>query len=362
MVDRDNMNLLNKSEKKLLSIMLASSQPQQMKAFLQNIEQTIANPDTVEVLVLIDENDDTMVTMLDAASKNYRFEVKYIPTPSLPGRDKLCDGYLQLLALSNQNSYFLQFLNDAVRFQTNDWDQVLANYVQFYDDHVFRLKASKHRYHNYYSHHECSANPASYSIMTRVWVEMAGRPLDGCSVESWHQHIDYHLGQTEGINAIPGLFRSVPIHDINLLSADQSPPDARRASEELWRLSHVDAQQAFRRIATHMAAFVWVKNKGLEHFEIHDDIKIEKFNIKDKSTELYIKDFYYHLSAWNIMRENFLFLMKAVRRKSQELQIAFTHPSDQHGNRAVRLGVLRLAKLLAPFMPRSESTPRFRQR
>lgn len=335
---------------KLLSIITASNRPHNMRGFLENLNQTVDNRNCFELLVKIDEGDDVMLALMEEAVNTYDFEIRFIQTPRLDGYYTLHHGYQQLFEMSDKQTYFIFPVNEEVRFRTQGWDSILATYVKLYDDDFFRLKISRLKHRNYYTVHDCGPTPENYPFMTRKWMELAGGIGDCWGPDGWHQYIDYHLGLMEGINGIPGIFRSIPINDI-LISGEEAGKELKpetirirshRIFQEWWRMYRTEAQQEFRRIAVRMMAYVWAKNENLKSFDVIDNRKIKSFSVRDKSDNEIKKVFYYHLSATYIRMENFRFLIKMARRNSIGSLKAYMDPSY-----GPKRGPLRLLNVLA---------------
>lgn len=320
---------------KLLTIISASNRPHNMEGFLNNLQETLQDPSVIELLVKIDEGDTAMESLMAEAVTKYPFEIRYIKTPRLDGYYTLHYGYQQLFEMSNKETYFIFPVNEEVRFKTKGWDAVLANYIKFFPDDLFRLKISRLKFRNYYSFHDCGPTPENYPFLTRKWMELAGGIGDCWGPDGWHQYIDFHLGQTEGINGIPGMFRSVPIHDILIggeeagkeLTPQQIKVRSHRIFQEWWRMYSTAKQQEFRRIATRMFAYCWARNEGYEKFEIIEDDKVKKYTIQEATQGILPKIFYYHLSPNYIRFENFRFLLRMARCNSVGFLTAFIFPS-----------------------------------
>jgi hypothetical protein len=360
--------------KKLLTIIVASNRPHQMKGFLENLSQTVKDHTTIEVLVKIDIGDTTMQALMDEAIITCPFDVRYIQTPRLDGYYTLHIGYQQLFLQSNPETYFIFPVNEEVRFKTKGWDLILADYIKFFPDDLFRLKISRLKFRNYYTHHDCGPTPENYPFFSRKWMELAGGVGDCWGPDGWHQFVDYHLGQTEGIDSISGHFRSVPIHDIQIegeeagkeLTKEQIKIRTLRICQEWWRMYSIKAQQEFRRIAQQMAVYIWAKHKKIENFSIMENKKQKYFWIEDHDRhERYEKVFYYHLSSTYICLENFSFLIKMARRNSLGFLKAYILPS--HGqnkglmkwsNRVVRSNIVLIAIFLSFFISKNETVPK----
>lgn len=362
------------THKKLLTIIAASNRPHNMRGFLDNLRETVIDFSSIEVLVKIDEGDSVMQSLMEDALNTYPFLIRYIQTPRLDGYYTLHLGYQQLFEMSDKATYFIFPVNEEVRFKTKGWDRVLSNYIKLFPDDLFRLKISRLKYRNYYSHHDCGPVPENYPFLTRKWMELSGGIGDCWGPDGWHQYIDYHLGQTEGIDDIPGLFRSVPIQDILIggeeagkeLTKEQIKKRSLRICQEWWRMYSTSVQQEFRRLAVQMFAYVWAKHRGLEDFEIIENKKVKKFSIKDNETgKVHKKVFYYHLSAYYIRLENFYFLVKKARYNSVGFLKAYIYPSygPKSGvmkwlNRMVRVNLVILAVFFSFFVSRNDSIPK----
>lgn len=370
------MNPLQHSPQKLVSLILASNRPHQMQKFLDNLQQTIADPTSVEVLIKIDEGDEAMRQLLEEAASKYPFDVRFIQTSRLDGYYTLHVGYQQLFEIAHPESYFFSVLSEEVRFLTKGWDLILKNYVKFFADDLFRLKVSRLRYRYYYSFHDCGPTPENFPFMTRKWLELSGGIGDCWGPDGWHQYIDYHLGLTEGVNGIPGHFRSIPIHDIQLggeeaglnLTPEQSAIRAHRIFQEWWRMYRTEAQQGFRRIATYMATYIWAKHESIDNFEIIEDKSNASFRIVDATTNRSVKVLYYFVSPLHIKINNFFFLVKMNQYGSVGFVQAFLDPSygPKSGfkkwlNKTKRRLLVFIAKAISPYCPKVDSIP-FRSR
>lgn len=358
---------------KLLTIITASNRPHNMRKFFENLKETVEDYSAIEVLTKIDIGDTAMQEVMEEAVNKYEFEIRYLQTPRLDGYYTLHYGYQQLFEMSNPETYFIFPVNEEVRFKTKGWDRVLAGYVKFFDDDFFRLKISRLKNRNYYSFHDSGPTPENYPFATRKWMELAGGIGDCWGPDGWHQYIDFHLGQTQGINSSPGIFRSIPINDILIggeeagkeLTAQQIKIRSHRIFQEWWRMYRTEAQQEFRKIATRMLAYVWAKNEKITEFELIDDPHVTRFRVKDLNTGEFKKDFNYHLSAAYIRIENFRFLVKMARRNSIGFLTAFIYPSygptqgiKKHLNLIMRYSLVLIAVPLSFITADNESFPK----
>lgn len=380
--NKDKSIMQAKKTKKLVSIITASNRPHHMRSFFKNLLETVNDYAAIEVLVKIDEGDHVMRMVLDEAVAQFPYEIRFIQTPRIDGYYTLHYGYQQLFEMSDPDTYFIFPVNEEVRFKTKGWDDVLAKYQHFYADDCFRLKISRLKFRNYYSYHDCGPAPENYPFMTRKWFELAGGIGDCWGPDGWHQYIDYHLGLTEGINGIPGIFRSVPILDILIdgeeagkeLSAEQTLIRSHRIFQEWWRMYRSECQIGFRRIATKMFAYIWAKNENIDHFEIIENTKAKFFSVRDVSSSQIKNNFFYYVSPLSIRFMNYFFLIKMARRNSAGFLRAYIYPSygPRKGlkgwlNFFARYFIVLTAVILSFFVSAQDSVPKgwlykFRQR
>lgn len=346
------------ASKKILTIISASNRPHQLQGFLDNLEEMLAEPSAIEFLIKIDDGDDTMKVLLDAAIKKYSYAIRYIQTPRLDGYYTLHYGYQELFELSDPATYFILPINEEVRFTTKGFEQNLRKYIKLFPDDIFRLKISQLKLRNYYSYHDCGPCPENYPILTRRWLELAEGIGDCWGPDGWHQFLDYHLGVvTTEKQIVPGAFRSVPILDINLsneeagreLTKQQSRVRDRRVCEEWWRMYSPALQQKFRRLATKMYVHIWASNAGLNDFTIVE--KKEKYIFYLLHNGKLVQHFYYYLSPTYIRCKNLGFLLKKSRQDSIGFLKAYIFPAKMPANIFLRYSdrCLRIAIVMAIF-------------
>lgn len=360
--------------KKILSMIMVPHHPHLMKEFLENIKQTVDNLSCIEVLIKIDEEDHVMRALLDDAIQTYRFDIRYLLLPCLKMYDDLPTVYQQLFNIANQDSYYIQIASEEIRFKTQGWDTILNNYIHFFQDDIFRLKIAQHKFRNYYSFHDCGPAADQYAFISRKWLELSGGLGQSSEFSSWHQHIDYHLGQTKGINDIPGLFRSIPMNEIvleedavNKLLSQNNDMTTDDHFQEWSRMYSVKAQQKFRRIATKMLAYIWAKNENLQDFSIKENTFINRVTVIDNKTSNSLKGFFYHVSSFHIRLQNFYFLIKIIRMNRMGFQKAFLEPCLETGRglfgsmkKFYRHQAFCLAKMLSSIITRAESIQKHR--
>ena len=170
-----------------LSIFLATCRPHNIIKFLDNLVETASDPRSFEVLIKIDEGDQTLTEVLENYKKSTSLTIKYLATPKLDGYYSLQVGYNKLLKITHPDSYFCWLLTDEIRLRTTGWDAILKNYIRFYPDDIFRLKLSIFQLKNYLDFYECLPCPDNYAVTTRKWLELTGGWGEFWGPDSWHQ-------------------------------------------------------------------------------------------------------------------------------------------------------------------------------
>lgn len=194
----------------LLSIHLASNRPAQFTEFVENMEATCANKNAYEIIVKIDTEDQVMVARVTELVKKYgEHKIKPLVGARKDGPWSTWEFYNDMFHMTHEKAYFLWNPSDEVRFVTQDWDKVLAKYIAFYKDNIFRLKLSDNRLRNFYHFHEVLGKPDNFPFITKKWMDLCGLWGDCHSPDLFHQAISYYLGKKD-------IFRDIPIFDIEL--------------------------------------------------------------------------------------------------------------------------------------------------
>lgn len=199
--------------KKLLSIQLNSNRPAQLSAYLDNIEETTDRPQDIEVVVNIDIDDDVMKTLLDTQIPKRKFTLKYTQSPRPTSFFDLWKPLNKLLTASDPEAYFLLNISDEMFFLTKGWDTILRKYVGFFPDHIFRLRASRNKFKNYFDRWECNNLQDSIPITTRKWVDIGGDWNPCFGPDSFQQLIAFYLAKDSAFS-YENISRDIPIIDI----------------------------------------------------------------------------------------------------------------------------------------------------
>ena len=206
----------------LLSVHLASNRPDQFTELAHNLYAVSANKNAYEIIVKIDTEDTKMIQCVEALVKQYGEDrIKPLIGPKKLGPWSTWEYYNYMIPMIHPNAYFVWNPSDEVRITTQDWDKVLANYIGFYKDHIFRLKLSDNRLRNFYYFHEVLGSPDNFPFITKKWMDLCALWGDCHSPDLFQQAVSFYLGKQN-------YFRDIPIFDIDLAGIEAGlliPPE-----------------------------------------------------------------------------------------------------------------------------------------
>ncbi len=226
---------------KLISIQLNSNRPAQLAAYFDNIEETADNPSDIEVLVNIDIGNSPMKNLLDNEIPKRKFTLKYIETIRPHSFCDLWKPINNLLEITDPDAYFLLNISDEMFFAEKGWDTLLKKYVGFFPDHLFRLRASRNKFRNYFDRWECSFAQDAIPITTKKWIDVGGDWNPCFGPDSFQQLISFYLSKNGMFNN-ENMLRDVPIIDIKFAG---DVPALGIDPEKEWKHSrdHIKAMQ-----------------------------------------------------------------------------------------------------------------------
>ncbi len=264
----------------LVSLLLCSNRPENLASYFDRLEAVTSNPANVEAVVKIDEGDGESLALVELEKAARPFAIKYLVSARPRGFHELWRSYDQLHALSDPGSYFLAIHNDEVFFRTPGWDEVLARYVGYFDDDIFRLRVSQFRWRNYRDHWECGYAPDSYAFATRQWIDLQDNwaPVEG--PDTFQQLVAYYLSrlswprqmQTQRDIAIPGIELGGEVALVGL--SDTQRIDRVRAGIPGWiRLMSRKTQRAALRRAGLLEAHIRARETDVPAQVVEDPAK-----------------------------------------------------------------------------------------
>jgi hypothetical protein len=183
---------IDSNESLVASIHVCSNRPQQIVTFLEALQNTATQKASFEVLVNIDIDDTKMKRVLDEQIARRPFRIRYI-NQFEGGFYNSHVGYNALVPLRDPKAYFVVLLSDEMLFETQGWDERLREYIGYYPDHFFRVRASRLRFRNYTDYWESGFAPDSICFTTSKW-------LDACvdwgpcfSSDAFQQFVSFYL-------------------------------------------------------------------------------------------------------------------------------------------------------------------------
>ncbi|MCE3237225.1 MAG: PGL/p-HBAD biosynthesis glycosyltransferase [Gammaproteobacteria bacterium] len=297
---------------KLISLQLNSNRPAQLGFYFDNIEETADNPNDIEVLVNIDIGNQGIKNFIENEIPKRKFTLKYIETPKPKSFCDLWQPINKLLEITDPNCYFLLNISDEMLFKTLGWDTLLKKYVGHFPDHLFRLRASRNKFRNYFDRWECSFAQDSIPITTKKWLDVSGNWNPCFGPDSFQQLVSFYLAK-EGMFSNEHLLRDIPVLDIEF-SGDI--PSLGMANDKEWHhhSDHIKAmeicqspkmQLEARRRAILIKANIVAHAQGLSDYSIQDIKSRKEIQIINTKTKAIIEKFDYNVNSLFILLTNY---------------------------------------------------------
>lgn len=306
-----NKEDIHQQHSKLISIQLNSNRPAQLAAYFDNIEETADHPQDIEVLVNIDTNSLPMRSLLESEIPKRKFTLKYVETPRPKSFCDLWEPINTLFEITDPNCYFLLNVSDEMLFAESGWDTTLKKYIGFFPDHLFRLRASRNKFRNYFDRWECSFAQDSIPITTYKWVETGSNWNPCFGPDSFQQLISFYLAK-EGMFSNEQYLRELPVIDIKFLG---DVPAIGIDPEKAWKhcSDHIKAMQICqsykmqleaRRRAILIKANIIAYSKQLHNYEIIDIKSKKQIRIVDKTNNIKLFSYSYKVNWLSITFTN----------------------------------------------------------
>lgn len=296
---------------KLISIQLNSNRPAQLAAYFDNIEETADHPQDIEVLVNIDTGSLPMRSLLESEIPKRKFTIKYVETPRPKSFCDLWEPINTLFEITDPKCYFLLNVSDEMLFAESGWDTTLKKYVGYFPDHLFRLRASRNKFRNYFDRWECSFAQDSIPITTYKWVETGGNWNPCFGPDSFQQLIAFYLAK-EGMFSNEQFLRELPVIDIKFLG---DVPAMGIDPDKAWKhcSDHIKAMQICqsykmqleaRRRAVLIKANIIAYSKQLQNYGIVDIKSKKRIRIADKANNVTLFTYSYKVNWLSISFTN----------------------------------------------------------
>jgi hypothetical protein len=181
-----------------ISIIMASNKPSKLKEFLDSAHATCSVPQNVEFVIGVNREDVEMLEFCEGIDETYDFHFTIIPLDNPEGYFGLGYAYDTCFIASNESSYFIQILNDKLRFVCHEWDLKYLSYKKHFEDDVFVVRTSQNRGKSYQSQTlEALNSPENYRIYTRKMYNLLEGHGDYWSADTWHEPTLILLGEME---------------------------------------------------------------------------------------------------------------------------------------------------------------------
>ena len=273
----------------LVSFNMASNKPENFSDFCGNIQSSSINPTSLEVLVLVDDDDDAMYKCVNRERKKRPFPIKMLSKPP-NGYFNLWSGLNELHQLCDPNAYFVCNVNDEVRFETKGWDENLKKYVRLFPDDIFRLRTSQFKLRNYRDFWECGYAPENYAFYTKKWIDIAGGDWNAChGPDAYQQFIAFYLWNSN-YPAKEQYYRDYPLLDIEIsgegafldLSEEQFWDRVKKGWVAWYKMVSHKMQEEANRRAQLLRAHIDASQLGLKGFKLNSNATKRRVELIDQ--------------------------------------------------------------------------------
>lgn len=296
---------------KLLSLIFSSNRPNQLGLLLDSIEETIKDPRLLEIIINIDTDDEKMERAVQIEQQVRPFVIKYIKTLYPKGLEVLWKPINLMLKEVDSQAYFVLVISDEFLFKTKHWDTILSNYVGMFPDDIFRLKASRNRYRNYFDRWECSFAQDCIAFTTKRWFDITGNFCPCYGPDGFQQAVAFYLQKLNQFNSREPS-RDIAINDLNF--GGDTPSVGVKPSENARRiLLHTKAMfkaqtyamqlEASRRAAKLLCA-IKARQYNLTDYTISDHQWVSHMKLKDIKNQV-VEKIYYGVPRFRFLFENF---------------------------------------------------------
>lgn len=297
----------------LISFQLASMHPDKLGALFQNLESTADNPDRIEILVKVDEENEAMNAFIKAEQSRREIQIRFISTPRGEGYFGLWSAYNDLIEICHPEAYFVSLINDEVSFLDPGWDTKLEEYVGFYPDDLFRLRISEYRLRNYRDIWECGYAPDAYAIYTKRWFDISGDWCPCNTPDAFQQCVAYYLWKATRPG--PGNVqhnRDIPVIDIRLegeapyqgLGDDELKSRVRQAKAHWFRLMSWTFQTEASKRAHMLLAYLTASAENQPQYSVDVDEVRKRVNLVERPSGRILNSWSYGLSRLAVVAKN----------------------------------------------------------
>jgi len=304
-----------------VSIQLNSNRPAQLAWFFDSLESTAAAPEDIEVLLHIDKGDSAMEAAVAHEQQRRRFTLRILQTDLVKSYATLWKPLNPLFKMTHPDVYFVINLSDEILFETKGWDSILRQYVGYYPDHIFRLRASKYRFRNYTDFWECGYAPDSIAFYSRRWLELSGDWNPCLGPDSFQQSVAFYMFTSDRLSS-QQFCRDIALPDMHFSGEGAGcglegkvKYDRICTNYRAWfvLMSHTMQEEAKRRAMRMKAHMIAHQHGGLEKAKVIEHSRTKQFSIYRSETGKNIKKISYRLSYIRVTLTNLLRIPCMIR-------------------------------------------------
>ncbi len=200
---------------KFISFQMCSNDKENLEKFIDNIDETAAKPEQIELILKIDEEDGSLQRFIEKKRKKSKISIFPVIGPRGEGYFELWKWLNVLLSYTDPKAYFVCNSFDEMYFETKNWDTKLRKYVGLFSDDIFRLRTSIFRYRNYHDIWEPGYAPDSTAFYTKRWLDIVGKWNACHGPDSYQQFVAYYLTKIDYPSKLQ-IQRDIPIPDIEI--------------------------------------------------------------------------------------------------------------------------------------------------
>src|SRR5262245_31302647 len=239
---------------------------------MENLLDTASEPRCFEVVVKIDTEDAAMQRAVAQIKSELEVNLTVVVSPRPPSYFHTYIAFNEILKASDSGYYFCWHINDEILIETKGWDRILARYVGYFPDHIFRLKVNPQKmYWNFFDIHEIGLY-ADFPIVPRRWLDATGIWAPCHGPDTYQEAVSIHLARL-------GIHRNVPLAEI-VVGGDEAgqniSPERTLFRSQVTCLSWykgltASMQEEMARAARRLQLFIMAHQLGIEHYELRDD-------------------------------------------------------------------------------------------
>ena len=188
----------------LISLILSSVRALPLQEFIKSACDNCRDPSRVEIIIVIDRDNEEMLNVYN--NTNWRgcpIKINFIvldnPKGYFGGGHRDNTGVMASLP----DSYFVQIVNDKLRFTCKNWDDKYMSYKNSFDDDVFVVRMSSNKdntqvrvtvpgSHNLSSFHLLQT-PENFRLYTKKMYNLLEGAGDYWATDTWHEPILAYL-------------------------------------------------------------------------------------------------------------------------------------------------------------------------